>query len=119
MRSYLIVAVGGALGASARWGVGDLIGRPPGAFPAATLAVNVVGCVLVGLAARHLVRSSDRWLAVVTGFLGGLTTFSAFATETRALIDAGHSGRALLYVAVSMVAGLAATELARGDWTRS
>jgi CrcB protein len=117
MRSYFLVAVGGAVGASIRWGVSESISRTPGTFPFGTLLVNVVGCVLIGFAARMLVRGSDRWQIGVTGLLGGLTTYSTFATETRELLDAGHAGQALLYIAVSIVAGLAATELARGDWS--
>jgi CrcB protein len=117
MRSYILVAVGGAVGASMRWGVGESISRTPGTFPFATLLVNVIGCVLIGFAARMLVRGSDRWQIGVTGLLGGLTTYSTFATETRELLDAGHAGQALLYIAVSIIAGLAATELARGDWS--
>ncbi len=118
MRSYILVAVGGAIGASLRWGVGELLGRPAASFPFATLLVNVTGCILIGLAARSLVRGSDRWQLGVTGLLGGLTTFSTFAAETRGLVDAGHADQALLYVAVSIVAGLAAVEIARGDWAR-
>ena len=117
MRSYVLVAVGGAVGASVRWQVGELIVRDPGEFPWATLIVNIVGCVLAGLAARRLLAGSDRWIAVVTGLLGGLTTYSAFAHETRGLLDAGHAGQALVYVAASMVGGLTAVEIARGDWS--
>lgn len=118
MRAYLLVAVGGAVGAFARWGVNGVFDRPPGSFPYGTLLVNLVGCALVGLAARRLVRGSDRWMLAVTGVLGGLTTYSTFATETRGLLDAGHGGQALAYVAASIVGGLAAVEIARGDWTR-
>mgnify|MGYP002629113019 FL=1 len=107
------------MGASMRWGLGESVNRSPGAFPYATLLINVVGCALIGLAARMLVRGSDRWQIGVTGLLGGLTTYSTFAVETRELLDAGHGGQALLYVAVSIVAGLAATELARGDWRQT
>jgi CrcB protein len=117
MRPFVLVAVGGALGASIRWGVGEVIERPPGSFPWATLLVNLVGCALIGLAARHLARGSDRWMLGVTGLLGGLTTYSTFAAETRELLDAGHGGLALAYVAISIVGGLGATEMARGDWT--
>ena len=119
MRSYILVAAGGAIGASVRWGVGESISRSPGTFPYATLLVNVVGCILIGLAARTLVRGSQRWTFAVTGLLGGLTTYSTFTSETRDLLDTGHGGLALLYVGVSIVAGLAATEIARGDWTQS
>lgn len=117
MRSYLVVGIGGALGASVRWGVGESIGRSQG-FPYATLLVNVMGCALIGLAARLVLRGSGRWQFGVTGVLGGMTTFSAFAEETRGLTDRGHPGQALLYVALTMVAGLGATEFARRGGVR-
>jgi CrcB protein len=113
MRTYLLVAGGGATGAAARWGVTEVIQPEPGSFPWATLLVNLVGCALIGLAARHLVRTSDRWMLGVTGVLGGLTTYSTFAVETRDLLDAGRSGAALAYVAASVIGGLVAVEIAR------
>lgn len=113
MRSYFLVGLGAALGASARWAVGEAISGPPG-FPYATLLVNIVGCALIGLAGRWLLRGSDRWQFAVTGTLGGLTTFSTFAEETRGLIDRGQGGQAALYVALSIALGLAATEIAGG-----
>jgi CrcB protein len=118
MRSYVLVAVGGAVGAASRWLVGSVIGRDGPVFPWSTLTVNLIGCVLVGVAARRLIRSSEVWSTVVTGFLGGLTTYSTFAEETRRLLDAHRGGLALAYVAASIVIGLAATEIARGDWRR-
>ena len=54
----------------------------------------------------------------MTGLLGGLTTYSTFANETRELLDADRGGLALLYVAASVVGGLIAVEVARGDWDR-
>ena len=117
MRPYLLVAIGGALGASVRWGVGEWVSGSPG-FPYATLLVNVVGCALIGLAARLLLRGSDRWQFAVTGLLGGMTTYSSFAEETRGLIDRGDLTQALLYVAATIVVGLAATEFARGGGVR-
>lgn len=118
MRPYLLVAIGGAFGASIRWGVGELLPTDTTEFPWATLLVNVLGCLLIGFAARHVVRGTDRWLISVTGVLGGLTTFSTFSDETRALIDGGRSGLAMVYVAVTVMAGLAATEIARELPTR-
>jgi len=118
VRAYLLVSLGAVVGASARWAVGEALGSAPGDFPWATLLVNLLGCLLAGLAVRALVPGSDRWLAVVTGVLGGLTTFSAFAVETRALLDAGHPGQALAYVAVSVVGGMAAIEMMRDGWGR-
>lgn len=113
MRRSLLVAVGGVLGASARWAASEALPRTGAAFPWATLTVNLIGCLLIGVAARHLVRGSDRWLALVVGVLGGLTTFSTFAAETRELVDADRPALALLYVAASVVGGAAATEIAR------
>ena len=113
MRSLLIVAVGGALGAMARRGVGELLGVTDNGFPWATFVVNIVGCLLIGLATRRLVRGSDAWLGVVVGLLGGFTTFSAFAEETRALLDDGRGVTALLYVGASLVVGLVAVDVLR------
>ncbi len=113
MRSTLLVAVGGAAGASTRWGVSEIVPVGHGDFPWATLLVNVVGCLLVGVAAQRMVRGSDLWHACITGGLGGLTTYSAFAVETRHLLDDGHSSLAFAYVAVSLVTGLGITEWAR------
>jgi len=115
MRSFVVVAIGGAIGAAVRWSITELVTRPVDGFPWATLIVNVVGCLLIGLAAGRLPRHSDAWLGAVVGILGGLTTFSTFAVETRSLFDHGHAGTAIVYVAVTLVAGLAATELALGD----
>ena len=60
-------------------------------------------------------------LAVATlgNTLGGLTTYSTFEIETRRLLDTGHAGQALLYVALTIVGGMMAIEIARGDWSRS
>jgi CrcB protein len=114
MRSLLVVAVGGAVGATARWGVGQLFDASADAFPWATFVVNIVGCLLIGLATRRLTRHSDVWLGVVVGVLGGLTTFSAFANETRSLLDHGHTLTAAVYVVATLVVGLGATEIALG-----
>lgn len=113
MRPYVLVATGAAIGASARWGVGEIVARSPGEFPWATLIVNLVGCLLAGLAIRTIVRASDRWLALMTGVLGGLTTFSAFSVDTRDLLDANRPGLAFVYAAVSIAGGVLAVELGR------
>ena len=114
MRPFVLAAVGGVVGAALRWGVGEAIAPDAPGFPWHTLAVNLVGCALIGLAARRLRRGSDHWYVFVTGVLGGLTTFSAFANETRTLLADGRSTTAALYVVTSVLGGVAATELARG-----
>lgn len=116
MRTSLVVALGAALGASARWWVGDVV--PSAGFPWATLLVNVVGCTAVGWCAIGLVRGTAAWCFVVTGCLGGFTTASAFAVETRRLLDDGRTALASLYVIVSVTLGLAAVSAARAGALR-
>ena len=111
------IAIGGAIGAAARWGVADVVGRIGSApetasWPWATLIVNVVGCALIGLAARLLRRGSIAWDFTVTGVLGGFTTFSAFAVELNDLAEADRLPMAILYGAVTLVGGIAATLIA-------
>ena len=114
MRPFVLAAAGGVIGATARWGVGEAIASEGAGFPWNTLAVNLVGCALIGLAARRLRRGSDAWYALVTGVLGGLTTFSAFAHETRTLLADGRPTTAALYVVASVIGGVGAAEVARG-----
>lgn len=111
--SILAVAGGGAFGALCRYGVGLVMLRwHPEAGPLGTFAVNVVGCFLIGALYPLFERSSlppAAALALITGFCGALTTFSTFGHETLQL--ATHRQRfdfALLYVAGSVLAGLAA-----------
>lgn len=113
MRSSAAVALGGAVGAGVRWLVADLLAGDPGDFPWATLYVNMLGCLLIGVAAARLARGSVSWDGLVVGALGGFTTFSAFSVETRQLVDADRSGAAVAYVVLSVVAGLAAVDVAR------
>jgi CrcB protein len=111
------IAVGGAIGASGRWAVAELVdaaGTPhvPGTWPWATLVVNVVGCLLIGLAARTLSAGTVAWAFAVTGVLGGFTTFSALAVELNDLADAERLPVAVLYGAVTLAAGVGATFVA-------
>lgn len=109
------VGVGGALGAAARWGIGDLLAEPMpvgSAWPWATLIANVVGCLLIGLAARRLERHTLSWDALVTGVLGGFTTMSAFAVELNDLAEAGRTSLTIGYLAATLVGGIGATWLA-------
>lgn len=111
------VAAGGAIGASARWFVGWLIeatagASAPGAWPWPTLLVNLVGCALIGVAARSVERDSRSWAFVVTGVLGGFTTFSAFAVELNDMAEADRLPLAIGYGGVTLAAGVAATVLA-------
>lgn len=119
MRAAILVMVGGAVGAATRWTVHELLPTESGRFPWGTFGINVVGCLLIGIAARRLPRDGDLWAGVVVGALGGLTTFSAFAVETRLLIGDDRPLTALVYVAATTVVGIAATELARSGGVRT
>lgn len=103
-----VIAAGGALGSGARLLIG--LALPwSGGWPWATLIVNVVGCLAMGVLAGVLVEVRPLWRPFwLTGVLGGFTTFSAFAVETGTLLDSGRIAVALGYVAVTLVAGLLA-----------
>ena len=109
---YLLAALGGALGALARAGVAGALPREPGGWPWATLAVNLLGCLLIGaLLAVLAARRPDGERVQVflgTGVLGGFTTWSAFALEVTDLAAAGRPLAAAGYVAVSVLGGVLA-----------
>lgn len=116
MTSVVLVALGGALGASLRFltGVGLLRLLGPTPFPIAVLTVNVIGSLLMGL---FVVLAAHKGLThlsplVMTGILGGFTTFSAFSLETVTLFERGDTGQAVLYVGLSV--GLSVGALALG-----
>lgn len=103
----LWVALGAAVGAPLRWWLGQRLDRPE--LPVGTLAVNVAGSFVLGLLAG-LAVGGDVLALVGTGFCGGLTTYSSFAVQTRAL--AAESPRlGLRYAVVTVVAGLLAAWL--------
>jgi CrcB protein len=110
--SYLWVAIGGAVGAAARYGAVQWVGQRLGwTFPWGTLAVNGTGSLAIGLLLTVLLaRDADPALRllVITGFLGGYTTFSAFSLETLALLQERRWDAAALYVVGSVSLGLLA-----------
>lgn len=115
MTRFLIVAAGGALGAVARYGVGVWAQRlfPAAQWPWATLTVNVVGGLLMGLLAGWLafrggVHSESLRLFAAVGVLGGFTTFSAFSLEVALMIERRQTAMAGGYVAASVVLSIAA-----------
>ena len=109
MNPYVQVALGGALGASARHGVNLGAARlfGPG-FPWATLAVNIAGSFLMGLLVAALGRGGLWAPFLLTGVLGGFTTFSAFSLDAVMLWQKGQGGLAALYVGASVLLSLAA-----------
>lgn len=112
------VAAGGAAGSLLRYLIGVWAPRPhPSAFPVATLAINVMGSLALGWLLRRLepgaVASATTVApalraALTVGVCGGFTTFSTFSVEVVTLLQAGRPVRALLYVLVSVAAGVAA-----------
>jgi CrcB protein len=111
--AVLAVSAGAALGALLRWGVSLTLNHLWPALPPGTLVVNLVGGYLIGLAMAHLAAQPSlppEWrLFVVTGFLGGLTTFSAFSAEVVTMLQAGRTGWAAATVAAHVLGSLAAT----------
>jgi CrcB protein len=120
MHPIFAVFIGGGLGAMARFGVGELTAewRDKSGFPVGTLIVNVLGCLLIGLLAAYFAARQDISPAmqafITAGFLGGLTTFSAFGLESVQLLNAGSYGPALLSIGLNILAGLGAVAL--GLW---
>lgn len=110
--AYLLAALGGALGALARWGVATALPHSPGAWPWATLLVNLTGCLLLGaLTAALAARAPEPgWVRplLAVGVLGGYTTYSAFAVETVGLVEAGAPLLAAGYVLCSVLGGVLA-----------
>lgn len=109
MNGFLLVGAGGALGAMARYGLAGIIGRLwPMGFPLATLLINIIGSIamglFVGLMARFLPPNQEEArLFVAVGIFGGFTTFSSFSLDTITLVERGAWLQAGLYVALSVV----------------
>ena len=112
MTGFLLVFLGGGIGAAFRHGVNLLSARWLGtAFPYATLFENVTGSLLMGLLAGYFAFKGDAsqsWrLFLTTGILGGYTTFSAFSLDTVLLYERGELGLAALYVLASVALSIA------------
>jgi CrcB protein len=109
---YLAASAGGAVGGTARWGVGALLPTPAGQFPWSTLLINVAGSLLIGLAMMLILEvwSPRRYVRpfLVVGVLGGFTTFSTYAVEVRGLFATGSGPLAVAYLLGTLLAGLAA-----------
>ena len=114
MTNILLVGLGGFIGSVARYKLGGWLLHLTAQekFPYSTFAVNVVGClvvgVLAGLAEKHEMFGPGTRLFLFTGLLGGFTTFSAFGLETMFLLRRGEPWIAALYVVASVVLGLVA-----------
>jgi CrcB protein len=111
----LVVAAGGALGSLGRWALGELVPEPHGGFPWATFLENVSGSFALGLLVVFLldVWPPSRYLRpfLGVGVLGGFTTFSTYALDTRALLADGRAGLAGVYLFGTLLAALIAVWL--------
>jgi len=111
LRLFLLLVTFGAIGTLARYGLQGVVQERSGSgFPAGTLAVNLLGCFLLGgvgqYALGHLSVPADWRVAITVGFFGAFTTFSTFSWETVHLLDDGDWMRALFYAGVSFFGGL-------------
>ena len=120
--AVIAVSLGAALGALSRWGLAVGLNHAFPALPPGTLLANLIGGYLVGLAVAVFVQLPQlppEWrLFVVTGVLGGLTTFSTFSAEVVHALQQGRTGWALATVATHVLGSLALTllGLASGNW---
>ncbi len=113
MSELLAIAIGGALGAVARFSLGNLINYFLGThFPFSILIVNVLGSFLIGICFELMVEDSILppiyRSVVIVGFLGAFTTFSAFSMQTVGLLETGRFGAAMIYVVGSVVLSVVA-----------
>ena len=119
IRSLIIVALGGGMGSALRFLASKFVqDNMTGIFPYPTLAVNVVGCLLIGvfygLSSRGSLGGDSAKLLLTTGLCGGFTTFSTFCNENLSLMRGGHALVTLLYTGGSVVLGFIA--VAVGYW---
>ena len=114
MLTVLAICIGASLGALARWGLGLWL-TPGGLLPWGTLAANLVGGYLIGVAIaafQAMPQLDPDWrLLLITGFLGGLTTFSSFSAEVVEFLMTGRYGLALLTAGLHVMGSLAMTVL--------
>lgn len=124
-RSFIAVSVGGVLGCLLRWGLALLLNSYFPTIPPGTLAANLIGCYIIGVAIAFFTAYpgfAPEWrLLLTTGFCGGLTTFSTFSAEIVVLLQSGRSLWALSAVALHLIGSLAMTiaGIATVSWLKS
>ena len=111
----MIIGAGGAIGAICRYLIGLAPLQPENGFPVKTFFINVIGSFVIGIIAALAVKynlNPGLVLFLKVGICGGFTTFSSFALETAQLTEKGQTGVAVLYVVLSIAAGITAVLLA-------
>ena len=110
MINIVLVGLGGFVGAICRYLLGLIPVNEAFIFPIKTLIINVLGCIAIGaialFATKHTGYNQELILFLKVGICGGFTTFSTFALETTDLMRSGHGLMALLYVLLSVMAGV-------------
>ena len=119
MIAYLLVGIGGALGAMTRYWAGTAIASLANGFPTATFLVNIVGSIAMGLLVGFLARTTPQFqdeirLFVAVGIFGGFTTFSSFSLDAITLIERGDYMLAAFYIVGSVLLSVAG--LMMGLW---
>lgn len=114
MEKYLFIGLGGFLGSVSRFYLSTIVHRASGMeFPYGTMAVNIIGCFLIGflitMFQEHFIQNPNVRLFLVIGLLGGFTTFSSFSLDTIEMIKSGHLSGAGLNIALSLAGCLIAT----------
>jgi CrcB protein len=108
--NYFAIAFGAVLGALSRYGIFALLGEKFVVFPLRTLAVNILGCFAVGLAAEYFALRHNvpiyLQLFFITGFLGSFTTFSTFAMDAGIMIEKNAVIASVMYAAISVIGGV-------------
>lgn len=114
MKNLLIVIFGSGIGGGFRYATSSLIRQFfPSIFPLGTFLVNILGCLLIGMVLGATLRTtndtSELKLLLATGFCGGFTTFSAFASENLEMMRNGNHITAIMYIILSVVIGILST----------
>lgn len=112
MNPYLLVGIGGAIGAMARFAAGGAIGSLPNGFPTATALINIIGSLAMGVLVGFLAKTTPQFqneirLFVAVGIFGGFTTFSSFSLDAITLIERGDFVLAAAYILGSVLLSLA------------
>jgi CrcB protein len=119
-KSLIAISLGAALGALMRWQLGVRLNSLFPSLPLGTLAANLVGGYLVGLAVAYFAQApqiAPEWrLLIITGFCGGLTTFSTFSAETVSLLQEGRLGVAAAAIAAHVTGSLVMTVAGLATW---
>lgn len=120
LKSILVISFGAAVGAVLRWALGLKLNTLLPELPPGTLVANLVGAYIIGVAIAYFATApsiSGEWrLLIITGFCGGLTTFSTFSAEVVSLLQQGRAGVAGGVIAVHVIGSVAMTFLGIGSF---